>query len=192
MDFMQATAFHGYLGANNFLDEDEAISHIFHHVLDPAVCIYECPVRAFRECQNLPKRTDLVQIPRYRDVPDRSIIRVEARDLWRRMRDKSSNVEPLVLDVREPREFKRGHIPNARLVPLPTILSSNVRLPNDRQIVLVCRSGRRSKRAAYALQKMGCMNVAVLQGGMVGWESADLLEAIDEVSSEQTERGGDG
>lgn len=192
MDFMQATAFHGYLGANNFLDEDEAISHIFHHVLDPAVCIYECPVRAFRECQNLPKRIDLVQIPRYRDVPDRNIIRVEARDLWRRMRDKSSNVEPLVLDVREPREFKRGHIPNARLVPLPTILSSNVRLPNDRQIVLVCRSGRRSKRAAYALQKMGCMNVAILQGGMVGWESADLLEAIDEVSPEQTERRGDG
>jgi SulP family sulfate permease len=58
-------------------------------------------------------------------------------------------------------------------------MSKSVRLPNDRQIVLVCRTGRRSQRAAYALHKMGCMNVAVLEGGMHAWEAADLLEAID-------------
>ncbi|HZD10390.1 MAG TPA: SulP family inorganic anion transporter, partial [Candidatus Binatia bacterium] len=183
-DFMRATGFQRFLGEENFLAEDEALGHIFHHVLDPAVCIYECPVRAFRECQNLPKRIDLVQIPQYRDVPEETIIRVEARDLWRRMRDKEAKDAPLVLDVREPREYKRGHIPSARLVPLPTILSANVRLPNDRRIVLVCRSGRRSKRAAYALHKIGCMNVAVLHGGMVAWQAADLLEAVDDLSIE--------
>ena len=184
MEFLKATRFHRYLGRDNFLADEKAIDHIFHHVLDPVVCIYECPVRAFRECQNLPKRVDLVQIPRFRDVPERSIIHVAPRELWRRMRDKT-NSAPLVLDVREPREFKQGHIPDAQLVPLPTILSANVRLPNDRQIVLVCRSGRRSKRAAYALQKIGCMNVAIVQGGMVGWESADLLAAVDEVQGKQ-------
>lgn len=181
LEFMKATEFYEVLGPENILIEDEAISHIFHHVLDPAVCIYECPVRAFRECQNLPKRIDLVQVPRYRDVPEQSIIHVNPRDLWKRMRAQQPGATPLVLDVREPREYKRGHIPDAQLVPLPTILSSNVRLPNDRQIILVCRSGRRSKRAAYALQKIGCMNVAILRGGMVNWEAADLLEAIDDV-----------
>ena len=183
-EFMKATGFYRFLGTENFLTDDEAIGHIFHHVLDPAVCIYECPVRAFRECQNLPKRVDLVQIPHYREVPDQSIIRVEALELWRKMRGPNEAKSPLVLDVREPREFKQGHIPNAQLAPLPTILSENVKLPNDRQIVLVCRSGRRSKRAAYALQKIGCMNVAILHGGMVGWEAADLLEAVDDISHE--------
>ena len=183
-EFMNATGFYQFLGSDNFLTSDDAIGHIFHHVLDPAVCIYECPVRAFRECQNLPKRVDLVQIPHYRDVPDKSIIRVEARELWHKMHGKRGARSPLVLDVREPREYKHGHIPDAQLVPLPTILSDNVKLPNDRQIVLVCRSGRRSKRAAYALQKMGCMNVAILKGGMVGWEAADLLEAVGALNDE--------
>lgn len=185
LEFMKATNFYRFLGADNFLADEEAIDHIFHHVLDPAVCIYECPVRAFRECQNLPKRVDLVQIPRYRDVPEETIVHVEARELWRQLRERTPERRPLVLDVREAREYKRGHIPDAQLAPLPTILSANVQLPNDRQIVLVCRSGRRSKRAAYALQKIGCMNVAILQRGMVGWEEADLLEAIDDISDGQ-------
>lgn len=192
LDFMKATEFYRFLGSDNILADDEAIGYIFHHILDPAVCIYECPVRAFYECQNLPKRVDLVQVPRYRDVPDHSIIRVDARELWRRMRDKRQGATPLVLDVREPREYKQGHIPDSQLVPLPTILSANVRLPNDRQIVLVCRSGRRSKRAAYALQKIGCMNVAILQGGMVSWEAADLLEAVDEVGDTPNKGNSDG
>lgn len=178
MDFMHSTGFHTYLGEENFLPDDEAIGHIFHHVLDPAICIYECPVRAFRECQNLPKQVDLVSIPNYEDVPKETIIKVNPNQLWRRIYQDGDRA-PLVVDVREPREFKQGHIPEAQLVPLPTILSDTVRFPNDRQIVLVCRSGRRSKRAAYALHRMGVMNVAVLEGGMVNWEACDLLEAIE-------------
>jgi SulP family sulfate permease len=178
MEFMHSTGFHTYLGEKNFLPDDEAIGHIFHHVLDPAICIYECPVRAFRECQNLPKQVDLVSIPNYEDVPQETIIRVKPEQLWRRIYEDGDRT-PLVVDVREPREFKQGHIPEAQLVPLPTILSDTVRFPNDRQIVLVCRSGRRSKRAAYALHRMGVMNVAVLEGGMVNWEACDLLEAIE-------------
>jgi SulP family sulfate permease len=178
MKVMKSTGFFDYLGEDHMLHDDKAISHLFYHVLDPAVCIYECPVRTFAECQNLPKRIDIVDLPRVRDIPKGGIIEVNARDLWKRMK-REENSAPLVVDVREPREFKQGHIPDAQLIPLPTILADNVRLPNDRQIVLVCRSGRRSQRAAYALQKMGCMNVAVLDGGMVAWESADLLEAID-------------
>jgi SulP family sulfate permease len=52
---MESTNFIEYLGEDNFLSEEEAIGHMFHRVLDPAVCIYECPHRALKECQNLPK-----------------------------------------------------------------------------------------------------------------------------------------
>ncbi|NTW97828.1 MAG: SulP family inorganic anion transporter, partial [Oscillochloris sp.] len=53
---MRSTGFVRLLGKQGFLDEDDAVGQIFHHVLDPAVCIYECELRAFRECQDLPKR----------------------------------------------------------------------------------------------------------------------------------------
>jgi SulP family sulfate permease len=85
----------------------------------------------------------------------------------------------LVVDVREPREYRRGHLPEARLEPLPNILSEDVRFPNDRDIVFVCRTGRRSRRAAYALRQMGVFNVSILQGGMLAWEAAGLLEAVE-------------
>jgi SulP family sulfate permease len=85
----------------------------------------------------------------------------------------------MVIDVREPREFNRGHIPQAQLIPLSKILAEPPDLPIYRQIVLVCRTGRRSLRAAQVLQKKGCLHVSILQGGMVAWETAGLLEAIE-------------
>jgi SulP family sulfate permease len=88
----------------------------------------------------------------------------------------------LIVDVREPREYRRGHIPEAKLIPLPTLLKDTVKFPNDRSIVFVCRSGRRSRRAAHVLQKMGGMNVFVLRGGIQAWEAADLLEAVEEIN----------
>jgi SulP family sulfate permease len=81
--------------------------------------------------------------------------------------------------VREPREFLRGHIPDARSLPLPLVLTHQESLAKEGRIVLVCRSGRRSRRAACALISEGHTNIAILDGGMLGWESSGLLEAID-------------
>jgi sulfate permease, SulP family len=193
---MVATGCHHYIGEKNILPEDEAISSIFRHVLDPAVCIYECPVRAFKECQNLPKRIDLIGTPTSSVVPPGSVVMLSPQKVWQLLhtdRPISRNggvvglegqKRPLIIDVREPREFHQGHIPEAELIPLPELLSDEVVLPNDRQIVFVCRSGRRSMRAAYAIQKLGGMNVAVLEGGMHAWEAAGLLEAV-EIFAEQ-------
>jgi SulP family sulfate permease len=158
------------------MGEDEAIPHLFHKVLDPAICIYECEVRAFKECQNLPKRAYPVEIPLHTDIPKSSVAELSPQTLWEQLRDGAA---PLVIDVREPREFKRGHIPQARLVPLPKLLSETSVLPNDHPIVFVCRGGRRSTRAAYTLGQRGYENVAVLRGGMLAWEASNLLQAID-------------
>ncbi|MCP4425642.1 MAG: sulfate permease [Chloroflexi bacterium] len=180
---MQSTGFDAFLGSDHFLDEDEAITHLFYRVLDPVICIYECPLRAFKECQNLPKRIELTGIPHGHDIPEESVFAIAPQELWRQMHPETAVREtavppPTVIDVREPREFKRGHIPHARSIPLSTILSDTVKLPNDRQIVLTCRTGRRSRRAAYALQQMGVMNVAILEGGLLAWEASGLLEAV--------------
>ncbi len=185
--------FDAFLGVGHLLDEDEAIGYLFNQHLDPAVCIYECPLRAFRECQNLPKRIDLADIPLIVETETDHIMMVEAMQLWSWLHPASKNGSagdengltavaapmPYVVDVREPREYSQGHIAEAELVPLPEILSDKVKLPPDKQIVLVCRSGRRSRRAAAALQRIGCMNVQILQGGMLAWSAAGLLEAMD-------------
>ena len=58
----------------------------------------------------------------------------------------------LVVDVREPPEYQRGHIAQAQLLPMRQIPKQGQTLPTDRLIVLVCRSGRRSRIAAGILK----------------------------------------
>jgi sulfate permease, SulP family len=175
-EFMQATGFVDLLGRDHFLDDDTAISQLFYHVLDPAVCIYECERRVFKECQNLPKQSLPAGIRMHTEQPTRPTPTVTARELWEQMHHATP---PLICDVREPREFQRAHIPQARLLPLPKVLSEPASLPREGRIVLVCRTGRRSTRAAQALLQQGYDNVAVLAGGLTAWEAAGLLEAVD-------------
>jgi SulP family sulfate permease len=175
--FMRAASFETFIGADHFLDEDEAIGFLFHRVIDPAICIYECPVRAFWECQNLPKRD--VPLPEHIHTPPppEGVREVAPNALWQQLR---TGAAPLVVDVREPLEYAQGHVPNAELRPLPALLAGADGLPADRPIVLVCRSGRRSLRAAGALLGRGYRDVAILQGGMVAWERDNLLTATGE------------
>jgi SulP family sulfate permease len=176
LDLMRTTGFWDYLGGDHFLEEDEAVSFLFYKVLDPAICIYECDVRAFKECQNLPKHTYPPEIPVHTDIPAGSVAQVSPQALWQQLRSESA---PLVVDVRERREFERCHIPQAQLIPLPTLLCEETEVPPGQPIVFVCRGGRRSTRAAYMLQNQGYKDVAVLQGGMAAWEHANLLAAVD-------------
>ncbi|HEY1088957.1 MAG TPA: rhodanese-like domain-containing protein [Archangium sp.] len=79
-----------------------------------------------------------------------------------------------LVDVREPNEFARGHLPGARLVPLEE-LRANVRkaLPNDR-VLLVCARGGRSQAAATAADAAGLTEVYSLDGGTLEWEAQGL------------------
>jgi SulP family sulfate permease len=176
LDLMETTGFCDYLGEDHFLEEDEAVSHLFYKVLDPAICIYECDVRAFKECQNLPKQTYPPGIPLHTDIPAGSVAQVSPQDLWQQLQCERP---PLVVDVRERREFNRCHIPQAQLIPLPTLLCEGQDLPRDQALIFVCRGGRRSTRAAYMAQNQGYEEVAVLQGGMAAWEAANLLAAVE-------------
>jgi SulP family sulfate permease len=176
-ELMKSTGFYDQLGPDHFLGEEEAVPYLFYKVLDPATCIYECEVRAFAECQNLPKRTYPVELPLHTEIPPGSIAEITPQEL--RQEFLNGDTPPLVIDVRESREFKQGHIPQAQLTPLPQILSNASDLPCEREIILVCRTGRRSTKAALMLQSNGCHNLRILRGGMLAWQSAGFLEAID-------------
>ncbi len=175
---MESTGFDQVIGEENFLSDDDAISHLFYHVLDPAICIYECPYRIFRECQNLPKQLysdpmrvhdDTYAVPEPKEIP--------AKVLWDELKTHSTSLT--IIDVREPREYYRGHIPGAMLVPLPKLLRGEhmLAVAGMHRVVFVCRSGRRSRRAAHWVAEDG-IKAEILQGGMLAWEAADLLEAV--------------
>jgi SulP family sulfate permease len=178
LGLMRSTGFCDYLGTDHFLTEDEAITYLFHNIIDPAICIYECEARVFKECQNLPKQAYPTEFPFHTDIPaGRRIADISPQELWQQL---CSSTPPLVIDVREPREYRRGHIPQALQFPLPKLLSDTFEIPKDDTIVFVCRGGRRSARAVNVLHNKGYDNVAVLRGGMLAWEAAGLLEAAGE------------
>jgi rhodanese-related sulfurtransferase len=80
---------------------------------------------------------------------------------------------PLLLDVREPEEYRHGHIPGAKLIPLGELSRRLNELPRNREIVCVCRSGNRSHSAARQLIQAG-YTVYNLYGGMLAWANAGL------------------
>ncbi len=79
----------------------------------------------------------------------------------------------VLLDVREPREWQAGHAPQAEHIPLGQLEDRLVEVPRDRQIITVCRSGRRSALAAQQLTSRGYQAVN-LTGGMSAWADAGL------------------
>ncbi len=80
---------------------------------------------------------------------------------------------PLVLDVRQPEEFRTGHISGAKLMPLNELPRKMSELPKGREIVCICASGSRSSSAAKTLAKEG-FTVFNVQGGMLAWRRAKL------------------
>ncbi|MFP2961614.1 rhodanese-like domain-containing protein [Myxococcus sp. 1LA] len=81
-----------------------------------------------------------------------------------------------VVDVREPAELDGilGHIAGIRHAPLATVQDVVGTWPRDTDLVLVCRSGARSSRAATALLALGFTRVMNLHGGMLAWNTARL------------------
>jgi rhodanese-related sulfurtransferase len=78
-----------------------------------------------------------------------------------------------LLDVREDYEWDAGHVSSAVHIPLGLLADHIGELPSDRQVVVVCRSGVRSARAAAFLNASG-YDAVNLAGGMQAWAAVDL------------------
>jgi len=79
----------------------------------------------------------------------------------------------LLVDVREPAEWEIMQIPGAILIPKGEILNGNALadLPQDREIVLYCKSGIRSAESLAALKAAGLTNSVHVQGGVIAWQA---------------------
>jgi phage shock protein E len=80
----------------------------------------------------------------------------------------------LVIDVRSAEEYAAGHVPGAVNIPNDQVASRLAEIPKDKDVVLYCRSGRRSGLAAETLEANGYKDLQLLQGDMPGWEKAGL------------------
>ncbi|MFF9194247.1 rhodanese-like domain-containing protein [Streptomyces sp. NPDC014779] len=74
----------------------------------------------------------------------------------------------VVLDVREPEEYRVGHVPGAQLAPLSTLAAALSHVPKGRTVYVICASGNRSQRAADRLTDAGLDALSVV-GGTRGW-----------------------
>lgn len=81
-----------------------------------------------------------------------------------------------VLDVREPDEFKLGHLLNAQLIPLGKLKERIGELEKykDKPVLVVCRSGNRSGTACAILAKQGFEQAYNMAGGVMAWQKANL------------------
>ena len=80
---------------------------------------------------------------------------------------------PLVLDVRTPEEFAAGHVPGAVLIPHDQLATRIGELGAPREVVVYCRSGRRSGLAEAVLEQRG-FRVSQLEGSWLAWEAQGL------------------
>lgn len=176
---MHLIGFDRQLGETHFLNRNEAVSHLFYRVLEPSVCIYECPARVFAECQALPKWEYDPRLPAITSLPDVEIPSWLPSHLKHELSLKQIDRDIVLIDVREPREYQRGHIHQAILMPMRVVPKKGEELPKDIPIVVICRIGRRSRLAAGILKNMGYNNVYNLQGGVLAWEAAGYPLSVE-------------
>ena len=84
--------------------------------------------------------------------------------------------DPLVLDVREPKEFTGGRLPNALHIPLSQLKDRGAELAKfvTRPVIVYCDRGLRGGAATSALTKLGFTRVQSLRGGLRAWKDAGL------------------
>ena len=76
-----------------------------------------------------------------------------------------------VIDVREPDEYVEGHVTAAPLIPLGDVVERVDEVPREGEVLVICKSGGRSRKAAEFLRSQGidAVNVA---GGTTAWIEA--------------------
>lgn len=93
-------------------------------------------------------------------------------------RTKTRERNYLLVDVRQPQEYKAGHIPGAQLIPLPDIEDRLHEIPPDTNLVMYCRTGGRSAVAAALVKDAGPRQGRIynLVGGIAGWQGQQLKD----------------
>lgn len=87
--------------------------------------------------------------------------------------------QPLLLDVREPWEYEICHLPGSTLVPMRQVPAAIANLDPDRETVVICHHGIRSRQVALYLEHLGFTRIVNLSGGVDAWaREVDLEMAV--------------
>jgi rhodanese-related sulfurtransferase len=81
--------------------------------------------------------------------------------------------QAVVIDVRQPEEYREGHIAGSKLIPLGELNKRMNELPKNKEIICVCASGSRSQSATKFLIGAG-YTAFDMNGGMYMWQRAKL------------------
>ena len=81
---------------------------------------------------------------------------------------------PLLLDIRNPREWATKHIDGSVNIPLNHLQERIAEIPRDRRIAVHCAGGYRSSIAASILHQYGITHLIEMAGGLAAWEAAKL------------------
>ena len=121
---------------------------------------------------------------RYDELIAEALTRVQEILPWDLSKRLAAGDAPMLLDVREPAEFAQLRIPGSINAPRGVLEQScewdydetvpELATGRDREIVVICRSGRRSVLAADTMLRMGYRNVVSLRLGIRGWNDAEL------------------
>ncbi|MCI4328867.1 MAG: molybdopterin-synthase adenylyltransferase MoeB, partial [Thermoplasmata archaeon] len=122
-----------------------------------------CPV-----CSAHPTQEGLIDYPAFCGVTEMvaRVPEIDARALAKELR---TSRPPALIDVREPGEWAIAHLPKARLISRGTLSERVGTLPEDRSLVVYCKSGRRSADAVRFLLDRGFTRVRSLSGGIDAW-----------------------
>lgn len=94
-----------------------------------------------------------------------------------------------LVDVRQPREYEREHLPGAILIPLRELLERKDELDPDKTILVYCSSGVRSKAGCQLLQGQGFTDLFNITGGLKKWQG--MLAGGDETGGMEFFVGGE-
>lgn len=85
-----------------------------------------------------------------------------------------------VIDVREPDEYAEGHVPGAPLIPLGTLEDRVGEVPSEGEVLVICKLGGRSNKAAEFLRSQGVDAVNIAGGTMAWIEAGERVVTGDE------------
>lgn len=134
----------------------------------------------------------------FQELVDAALQRVEELFPWDLEEETSNNPDLMLLDIREPYEYDAMHIQGALNVPRGILETScefdyeetvpELASAREREIIIICRSGKRSALAADIMQQMGYEKVKSLKTGMRGWSDyeQDMVNSDGKLVDEDT------
>ncbi|WP_160038549.1 rhodanese-like domain-containing protein [Paenibacillus sp. USDA918EY] len=93
---------------------------------------------------------------------------IKPQEVEQLIRDGREDVQ--LIDVRELAEFKEGHIKGVKLLPLSQLEVRFDEINRDKDAVIICRSGNRSRQACEFLSAHGYRKLRNMAGGMLEWQ----------------------